>query len=616
MSFQNQDIHDDLNEMQKLTKAQEDQFKQQNDNDYDQVGTSGYQEIIKRSRENSIDSARSRSRSINERKRNYNRQQNSNEEESPSNTNQNSRTIAQRSNHFYEQNDDQNDQNQVENDLNSNNTTGVDFSKMNFNQSLQQLQEMVNKVEVPVIKLDNQAGYRHARRLYIGNIPETINQEYLSEWLYRSLEAAGGLQPSLPSENPIVKCEIDPKGRFAFTELRSIEETTALLQLDGIILVIKSIIKYFYHFYLLIIQWHRQLRIRRPTEYEKFPKVQGQFEANIPKLNFDLFKTVGIVIIPTIVDDGPNKIFLANLPTKMDELMILDELKLRDMGEIKAFHLVKDNQTNQSKGYAFFEFKDPSLTENCIETLHGMQYAGRTLTCKRSQIGGIGNKQISTGNKQQNNSRNSNQSNSMGGNNNLQRQSFSSENIDSIQGQNQQGLNEGSGFFPNYQSNTQGGSNNQNKGMSQNYQNNSNNHNNNNKRRNFGNQNNSNNNYYNNNGAGMNNGNNNNGNNRRFQNNNNMNHNQQGQFANGGNKFNKGHGNNNGMSNKKQNQWNGQQNNQIPSQDNQSGISSDGYYEGSSGQIGQQYDVNQMYNYQQSQQGSHYMMQDQSNPYQ
>ena len=50
------------------------------------------------------------------------------------------------------------------------------------------------------------------------------------------------------------------------------------------------------------------------------------------KLNLELFETIGIVIIPTIVEDGPNKIFLANLPTKMDELMILDELKLREMG--------------------------------------------------------------------------------------------------------------------------------------------------------------------------------------------------------------------------------------------------------------------------------------------
>lgn len=56
------------------------------------------------------------------------------------------------------------------------------------------------------------------------------------------------------------------------------------------------------------------------------------FIQKVPILNLDLFKTVGIVIIPTVVDESPNKIFLANLPSKMDELMIMDELKLREMG--------------------------------------------------------------------------------------------------------------------------------------------------------------------------------------------------------------------------------------------------------------------------------------------
>jgi len=56
--------------------------------------------------------------------------------------------------------------------------------------------------------------------------------------------------------NQIVKCDIDPKGRFAFTELRSVEETTALLQLDGIILVrnlnqdnISFILGFYYNFF-------------------------------------------------------------------------------------------------------------------------------------------------------------------------------------------------------------------------------------------------------------------------------------------------------------------------------------------------------------------------------
>ncbi|EGR27170.1 splicing factor u2af large subunit, putative [Ichthyophthirius multifiliis] len=201
---------------------------------------------------------------------------------------------------------------------------------------------MINKQEVPQInqaQADNFNTFRHARRLYIGNIPDSINQEYLSEWLYRSLEAAGGLVDSLPNENPIIKCEIDSKGKFAFIEIRTIEETTTLLQLDGIIL------------------WHRQLRIRRPTEYEKFPQIYPNY--NVKKLNLDLFKTIGIVIIPTVVDDGPNKIFLANLPTQMDELMILDELKLREMGQGLNYQNYgqqqQNKQNNDNEGYHHYE---------------------------------------------------------------------------------------------------------------------------------------------------------------------------------------------------------------------------------------------------------------------
>jgi len=120
--------------------------------------------------------------------------------------------------------------------------------------------------------------------------------------------------------------------------MRSIEESTSMLGLDGIIL------------------WNRSLRIRRPTEYEKFPHVEGT--RPVPRLDLSLLETIGIVIIPTVVDDGPNKIFLANLPTMMDEMTLLEALKLKDFGKIKAFHLVKDTNTNESKGYAFLDYED------------------------------------------------------------------------------------------------------------------------------------------------------------------------------------------------------------------------------------------------------------------
>ncbi|KRX00556.1 hypothetical protein PPERSA_04577 [Pseudocohnilembus persalinus] len=214
-----------------------------------------------------------------------------------------------------------------------------------------------------------QFNYRHARRLYIGNIPELINQEYLTEWLYRSMEACGGL---LEDGNPIQKMNIDSKSKYAFVELRSIEETSALVQLDGLIL------------------WNRALRIRRPTEYDKFPKVIGT--RPVPQLDISLLEGIGIVIIPTQVEDSTNKIFLANLPNNLDEFTILENLKLREHGELKAFHLVKDNNTNESKGYAFLEYKDPSVTDLVIKSLNECQFCNRTLTCKRAIGDGPQNK--------------------------------------------------------------------------------------------------------------------------------------------------------------------------------------------------------------------------------
>lgn len=75
--------------------------------------------------------------------------------------------------------------------------------------------------------------FRHARRLYVGNLPNLIKEDYLTEWLHRSLEACGGL---LEPGNPIIKNTIETNGKYAFLEIRSIEETSTMLQLDGIIL--------------------------------------------------------------------------------------------------------------------------------------------------------------------------------------------------------------------------------------------------------------------------------------------------------------------------------------------------------------------------------------------
>lgn len=69
-----------------------------------------------------------------------------------------------------------------------------------------------------------------------------------------------------------------------------------------------------------------------------------------------MLESIGMIIIPTDVLDTVHKIFLANIPTNLDDLTIIECLEIRNMGNLKAFHLVKNQKTYDSKGYAFFEY--------------------------------------------------------------------------------------------------------------------------------------------------------------------------------------------------------------------------------------------------------------------
>ena len=80
-----------------------------------------------------------------------------------------------------------------------------------------------------------------------GNISEDSNGEYLKEFL-GSIMKEVGLSNSKLGGNPIVNIRVSPK--FAFIELRSVEETSNALNMDGIPYT------------------NLELRIKRP---EKFP---------------------------------------------------------------------------------------------------------------------------------------------------------------------------------------------------------------------------------------------------------------------------------------------------------------------------------------------------------
>lgn len=128
--------------------------------------------------------------------------------------------------------------------------------------------------------------------------------------------------------NPVLACQINLDKNFAFIEFRSIDETTAGMAFDGINFM------------------GQQLKIRRPRDYQP---VNPSYDS------------MGRMPVSNIVVDSPYKIFIGGLPTYLNEEQVKELLS--SFGQLKAFNLVLDPNTGLSKGYAFCEYLDPTLTD-------------------------------------------------------------------------------------------------------------------------------------------------------------------------------------------------------------------------------------------------------------
>ncbi|KAI8029881.1 Splicing factor U2af large subunit B, partial [Camellia lanceoleosa] len=59
--------------------------------------------------------------------------------------------------------------------------------------------------------------------------------------------------------------------------------------------------------------------------------------------------------------EGPDRIFVGGLPYHFTGLMIRELLE--SFGPLRGFDLVKDRDTENSKGYGFCVYKDPAATD-------------------------------------------------------------------------------------------------------------------------------------------------------------------------------------------------------------------------------------------------------------
>merc|ERR1719431_636498 len=207
---------------------------------------------------------------------------------------------------------------------------------------------------------------RQARRLYVGNMPFGVTEDEVMEFFNQQMHLAGLAQAA---GNPVLACQgggmVNLDKNFAFLEFRSIDEATQAIAFDGINFKGQS------------------LKIRRPHDYQPMPGLTDHPTLTMPGMPDNVPIIAGVV--STVVPDSPNKIFIGGLPNYLNE----DQVKelLMSFGQLRAFNLVKDSSTGLSKGYAFCEYVDVTLTDQAIQGLNGMQLGDKKLVVQRAIVG-------------------------------------------------------------------------------------------------------------------------------------------------------------------------------------------------------------------------------------
>lgn len=192
--------------------------------------------------------------------------------------------------------------------------------------------------QTPAVSTANLPGTRQARRLYVGGIPIPMTENELKAFFSDAMRQAF---PDLPQGESVVSVYLNLDKKFAFVELVSPEQATTGMGLDGIVMRGQT------------------LRIKRPSDYN--PQIHGvaQSASRItPQPQAGSASGSASTGISNQVPDGPNKIFAGGIPYSLSD----EEVKelLGSFGQLRAFHLVKERESNTSKGSVYRHTRMPS----------------------------------------------------------------------------------------------------------------------------------------------------------------------------------------------------------------------------------------------------------------
>ncbi|KMZ61277.1 Splicing factor U2af large subunit B [Zostera marina] len=204
---------------------------------------------------------------------------------------------------------------------------------------------------------------RHARRVYVGGLPPMANEQTIATFFSQVMSAIGG-NTSGPGD-AVVNVYINHEKKFAFVEMRTVEEASNAMSLDGITFEGVAV------------------RVRRPTDYN--PSLAASLGPSQPNPHLNL-SAIGLT--PGILGgaEGPDRIFVGGLPYYFTETQIRELLE--SFGTLRGFDLVKDRDTGNSKGYGFCVYQDSAVTDIACAALNGLKMGDKTLTVRRATVSG------------------------------------------------------------------------------------------------------------------------------------------------------------------------------------------------------------------------------------
>ncbi|KAK1378768.1 Splicing factor U2af large subunit [Heracleum sosnowskyi] len=206
-----------------------------------------------------------------------------------------------------------------------------------------------------------QQATRHARRVYVGGLPPLANEQTIATFFSHIMTAIGG--NSAGPGDAVVNVYINHEKKFAFVEMRTVEEASNAMALDGIMFEGVSV------------------RVRRPTDYN--PSLAAALGPSQPNPHLNL-AAAGLTPGGLGGAEGPDRIFVGGLPYYFTEVQIRELLE--SFGPLRGFDLVKDRDTGNSKGYGFCVYEDQGATDVACAALNGLKMGDKTLTVRRATV--------------------------------------------------------------------------------------------------------------------------------------------------------------------------------------------------------------------------------------